>query len=425
MKDSQITAAIKGCTSETVLRDTTGERGAGTLLMVVRKTKTGTSAQWVGQWQVDGKRHKLTVGRYPDMTLRQARVVFAEKVRAPRLTGKNPKTVAAKHQRPTVEALFKSYVASLRAAGKVSADNFEFTLLTGGRNCADGIGRHKLAGDVTPGDVVATLRQWFDRGCRRQADIARANMQSAFNHGLKSANSYTGAERFDWGLTSNPAAVVERDSEASHARDRNLSAEELRTVWHSLDGKGFLPDTADAIRLMILCGQRVRETLRADGADFDLDDGVWRMPAHKTKGGNPHALPLPAQALEVVKRLVERHGDGPLFPARCGKSGRLGDTSLNLALSRWAASAEFPAFQPRDLRRTWKSRTHDAGIDRFTRDLIQQHAKTDISTKHYDRADYLEQMREAMTKWSVWLESALAEEPTRTLQQQSAIEAQV
>jgi hypothetical protein len=60
-------------------------------------------------------------------------------------------------------------------------------------------------------------------------------------------------------------------------------------------------------------------------------------------------------------------------------------------------------FQPRDLRRTWKSRAHDAGVDRFTRDLIQQHAKGDTGSKNYDRADYLPQMRAAMTKWNDWL----------------------
>jgi len=82
-------------------------------------------------------------------------------------------------------------------------------------------------------------------------------------------------------------------------------------------------------------------------------------------------------------------------------------------------------FQTRDLRRTWKSRAADAGVDRFTRDLIQQHAMGDTGSRHYDRADYLGQMAEAMTKWGAWLASALAEEPTRTLKQQSAIEAQV
>ena len=51
----------------------------------------------------------------------------------------------------------------------------------------------------------------------------------------------------------------------------------------------------------------------------------------------------------------------------------------------------------------------DAGIDRFTRDLIQQHAKNDTGSKNYDRADYLPQMQEAMGKWSAWLTAVLEE----------------
>lgn len=80
-----------------------------------------------------------------------------------------------------------------------------------------------------------------------------------------------------------------------------------------------------------------------------------------------------------------------------------------------AEGADVRDFQARDLRRTWKSRTHDAGIDRFTRDLIQQHAKgSDTGSKHYDRADYFKQMREAMDKWNAWL-TAVVGDPPRVL----------
>lgn len=45
-----------------------------------------------------------------------------------------------------------------------------------------------------------------------------------------------------------------------------------------------------------------------------------------------------------------------------------------------------------------------AGIDRFIRDVIQQHTNQDTGSKSYDRADYLPQMREAMYKWEKWLD---------------------
>ncbi len=409
MRQNDIEKAIKNCQSEIILRDSTGERNVGVLTLVVRRRADGCTASWVGTWQADGVRQKKTLGRYPELTLNDARAAFTERVREPLLAGRNPATVADKHARPTVEALFQSYVSDLRAKGKVSADNFEFTLLKGSKNCADAIGRHKLAADVMPGDVIKALRQWYDKGFRRQADIARANMVAAFNHGLKSANSYTSANRADWGLTSNPAQLVSKDNGAIKARDRNLTADELREFWEGLNDYHFTDDMADLFRLIMLCGQRVRETLSVDGSEVDLAAAVWTIPAHKTKGKKAaHVIPLPDMAVEVFGRLIERNGQGPLFPGgRGGKRTRLSEMSVSQSVKRWCAEYGFPTFQPRDLRRTWKSRAHDAGVDRFTRDLIQQHAKNDTGSRHYDRAEYGPQMTDAMTKWNDWLGKCL------------------
>ena len=47
--------------------------------------------------------------------------------------------------------------------------------------------------------------------------------------------------------------------------------------------------------------------------------------------------------------------------------------------------------------------------------MIQQHAKgSDTGSKHYDRADYFKQMREAMDKWNAWL-TAVVSDPPRLL----------
>lgn len=168
---------------------------------------------------------------------------------------------------------------------------------------------------------------------------------------------------------------------------------------------------ADLVRLLICCGQRVQETLRIDGAEIDLDAALWTMPAHKTKGRkHVHVIPLPRQALPILRRLKAKRGDGPLFPARKGsKSALISHRSVNQALGRWLdlESTTVADFQSRDLRRTWKSRAHDAGVDRFTRDLIQQHAKHDTGSKNYDRSDYLPQMRAAMDSWSMYLEHVI------------------
>ena len=118
---------------------------------------------------------------------------------------------------------------------------------------------------------------------------------------------------------------------------------------------------------------------------------------------------MPSQAVDVLRQLIAAHPSGPLFPARTGAKGELiHSSSVMQAIERWYKATGAEPMQTRDLRRTWKSRTADAGIDRFTRDLIQQHAKNDTGSKNYDRADYLPQMREAMNKWETWLRNALA-----------------
>lgn len=120
----------------------------------------------------------------------------------------------------------------------------------------------------------------------------------------------------------------------------------------------------------------------------------------------PHTIPLPGQAVEVLRQLLEAHPTGPLFPARTGSKAELiRHRSVNQSIGRWLAlPRDVEDFQTRDIRRTWKSRTHDAGVDRFTRDLIQQHAKHDTGSVNYDRADYLPQMRQAMKQWELWLD---------------------
>lgn len=152
-----------------------------------------------------------------------------------------------------------------------------------------------------------------------------------------------------------------------------------------------------------------------DGSEIDLEAMVWRMPAHKTKGGKrAHTIPLPRVVLPTLVALKAKHGDGPLFPARTGsKSDLISIVSIGQAVRRWLDTEgnELVAFQPRDIRRTVKSRMHDAGIDRFVRDLLQQHQQAGAATKHYDRSDYSDIKTEAMRKWDLWLSRILFDKP--------------
>lgn len=323
---------------------------------------------------------------------------------------------------PTLEAMFKARIVAMRSRGRVMADEVERVLLLAKYNAADTMGRTRAPGTITPDDVIKFVSKYFAEGHRGAADKARGYLAATFEWAIKSANDYTVANRQDWGVKTNPASAVAKDHGASVARDRNLTAAELRAFWLACqDGNaGFTEGTEVCLRVLMACGQRVQETLRLEGADLDLDAKLWTMPAHKTKGRKAkHVIPLPDIIIPDLRRLKDKHGNGTLFPAKheSSASGVLTPLAIAHAVRRYvvAEGAEVPPFQARDLRRTWKSRTHDAGIDRFTRDLIQQHAKgSDTGSKHYDRADYFKQMREAMDKWNAWL-TAVVGDPPRVL----------
>lgn len=404
LTDRRIQATIRTATTETVLNDGDGSRGAGSLTLRIRIGAGGASASWVAQWDRDGKRGKKTLGKYPALSLAEAREKFADEIRPLLQEGKTPNEVAKATSGATVEALCRAYVSHLRANGKRRADEYERILLTGKFALAEALGRARRANSIDAGEVAQVLKATDARGSRRQADIERTTLVAVFNYAIKSTHNYRVEERRDWGVKVNPAALIPRDTGAVQARERNLTAAEVRAMWNAA------PDqTGDVLRLVIACGQRVLETIRVAGADIDLDAALWTMPAHKTKGGkHQHILPIPPQAVAIFRQLKDLHGDGPLFPARAGAKGEhIGIPSVSRGASRLTCCEPF---QPRDLRRTWKSRAGDAGVDRFTRDLIQQHAQNDTGSKFYDRMDYLPAMREAMAKWATWLESALGQE---------------
>ena len=424
MTPSEITRAIKNCTSETIIRDSTGERGSGVLMLVLRRYSTGVTAMWTAMWQQDGKRRKLQLGRYPDLGLTEARALFNLKVREVLAAKKNPAVQVVVAERPTLKRLFDAYCDRMDADAKTSAKEVRRCL---GFAC-DAIGASRLAGEVDASDISAYLGKLYANGTPVAADRVRAYLSAAFNFGMKSAHDYRQELRQEWGIKVNPVQAVPKDTNASQARDRALTASEIARLWHGFTDDRFAMETVAAVRLLLSTGQRVLELLRVEAHEVDLAGKVWRMPAEKTKMGMAHhAVPLTDEAVAVFQSLIAKRKTGFLFVGL--KGDVIEHQVINRALGRWLASlpedAPMEHFQTRDLRRTWKSRAADAGVDRFTRDLIQQHAMGDTGSRHYDRADYQGQMAEAMKKWGAWLASALAENPGRTFTQQGAVQAQL
>ena len=128
---------------------------------------------------------------------------------------------------------------------------------------------------------------------------------------------------------------------------------------------------------MELCG--------AEKSEFDFNAMIWTVPWERVKTSKknkrPHLLPITPLAKALLDRQIEYSADSIyLFPGRYDPAKHIHQTSLNHALRRVAG---IEPFDVRSLRRTWKTRTGEAGIGIEIRNLIQNHARTDVSSVHY------------------------------------------
>ena len=67
----------------------------------------------------------------------------------------------------------------------------------------------------------------------------------------------------------------------------------------------------------------------------------------------------------------------------------------------------------RDLRRTWKTLAGKAGVPKEIRDRLQNHTLQDVSSKSYDRWNYMPEKRAGMEKWDEFVTTLLSKKPPK------------
>jgi integrase len=269
--------------------------------------------------------------------------------------------------------------------------------------------KNQKACDVKPEHIRDLLRGIYKRNAVRQADCVRSYLMAAYNYGLKAEFDVKRESSTSYRLSFNPVAAIPR-IQPIRAGDRNLSQAEIHTLWNALDDAPCNAFSRTVLRLLLVTGQRVQEVTGMRWDELDLNTQLWRLPSNRTKNKQPHTLPLTDLAIELLDPLRQWQGISEfVFPHRTDPSQPMPWRSITWATSQLCKQLDIPSFSPKDLRRTVKSRMADVPISKEIRDRIQNHALHDVSSKHYDRANYLPQMREAMTQWDSWLRGTIAQ----------------
>lgn len=374
-----------------------------------------------------GRDVPMILGYYPQTSLKEARQLWA-KWRAVYDSGRDPQIVlneelaAEEVQRKHLEAqrkreamngnirqLFESYVADLKANDKRSWSEVERALAV---NVYPVIHESTKAKGITPEDIKGVLAQVIARDKLIAANRIRAYLSAAFTFGIQwdnDAKRHFEALRF--GILSNPVRDVPKPEKAEQARDRNLSTAEVKQLWQALDHTNMHPKVIRAIRLLFaLGGQRIEEVLELHTRDIDFQNHLVTL--RDTKNGSTHIVPFGELALELLQTSINQaDGNGALFGKVRGTQGIMPYATLTRSINRLCPKIGLEPFVPKDIRRTVKTLMGFAGIRKEDRDKFQNHAMTDVSSRHYDRYDYLAEKRQVMAVWDAYLNSILAGEP--------------
>ena len=373
--------------------------GTGRLVLVMKPMPTRVTADWMAQQWRDKKRLKKKLGSYPSMSLGKAREVFARDFADMIQKGRSIK-IAGDTRPGTVADLFEAYVAHLKASGKSSWTEAEKVL----NKIADTFGRSRPARDIEPDEITDVIRPIYDRGRHSMADHVRSYVRSAYSWGLKSEHDYRSATQRRFRLVYNPAAGI--PTEPKKVGTRWLDEEEFLRLYRWLE----YPDTpvhppyTRAVRILMLTGQRVEEIARLHVDQWDAKERIidWS----KTKNGKPHAIPVPEVAAELIES-IKPNVHGWFFPSATNPTKPVSHGTLYAFMWRQREREVIPVVTNRDLRRTWKTLAGKAGLSKEIRDRLQNHTLQDVSSKSYDRWNYMPEKRAAMKKWNAFVHAML------------------
>ena len=352
---------------------------------------------FVYKYHKDGARKFLSLGDYPAISLAEATAKCLEAA----ANISEPEKAIAEHA--SIKQLFDDYIADQKKLGRRSYDKTQNRLnqVLASRH----INANAPAKEISPDQIKRVLAEFIERGARAGANKVRANLHAIFNFGLFADNDPANIDgKIIYGLDRNPVTVIPSQRGADRALDRFLTWDELgellRLIQVPTDKCLMNPDFAQLLKFCIFsAGQRPWEIMTNTRDNWDKKNKTLTVPPHISKNGDFHVIPLCQSAIKILMVQEKRYPKQQfLFPAKT-KEGHLLSAEYSKQLRKFCELTGFEKFTPRDIRRTFKTLAGDMGISSEMRDRLQNHKKPGVSTKHYDRYDYLREKREIITLW--------------------------
>ena len=182
-----------------------------------------------------------------------------------------------------------------------------------------------------------------------------------------------------------------------------LTKEQLPGFLKTLEDYSGSYNSRIALKLSLLTLARANEVLMASWSEFDFDQALWTKPAENVKEREAHTVPLPTQAIDLLQGLKLLTGNREhLFPNKADPRRHASKGVLWKALVSMGYKDKF---SPHGIRGTASTILNEMG---FRPDVIEKqldHQERDRVRAAYNRADYIDERREMMQTWADYLDS--------------------
>ncbi len=185
----------------------------------------------------------------------------------------------------------------------------------------------------------------------------------------------------------------------------HVSVEELPALLRAIRSYPHAPDVRIGLQLLTMLACRPSELREARWEELNLDTGLWLIPAERMKRRRDHLVPLPTQAVALLRELQNITGNySLLFPGRGNTTKPRSNTVFLMALRRLGYEGRQTGHGFRHLASTI---LNENGFDSQHVEAQLSHVKEGVRGV-YDKSTYLEQRRVMMQWYSDHLDKLAA-----------------
>lgn len=360
--------------------------------------------RWFLKFRLGGKEKQMALGSYPDVGLTAARK-RRDEAKLTKSTGVDPiyarkvdKLKALNPDGDTFQEVATEWYTK-QAPGWSDAHAVRMKRQLE-RDLYPWVGVRRMR-DIGPAELLTVLRKVEERGALETADRALMLARQVWDYAVVT-------QRAEVNITSGlkKALTPYRGTHFAAITDPARLGELLRATRAYKGGT----IVRAALRLAPMLMVRPGELRGARWSEIDLDGALWTIPAERMKrekegkeSGDPHLVPLPAQAVEILRALQSYTGGSQyVFPGERSRDRPMSENSVRTALITLGYTPDVQTWHGfRATARTMLAERLE--VDPLIIEAQLAHAVKDANGRAYNRTTYLRQRTKMMQEWADYL----------------------